>query len=201
MKTSTRITLVAVSAAAAAVATGFTSPSSAEPGGGKTAPVEAGCYDITGGAITFERVTAYEYFTVKPTFPHGPDLQAPADHVHTLETAVPTYKSSPTSNAAVSVTATTANTDGLDCSGVRYRLRVLDESRRLLAEVVVPGDSSSQVVWNTGFSYPDTGEEQRAAYFVGTSETSGGRVVDTAPDDAAGLLITLTEGGAQSAFK
>lgn len=200
MRTSSRIKLITCGAAAAATVAALAGPSLAEPSG-KTAPTETGCYDITGGEIVFERVKEFTFTDVHPSVPHGPDAGNLADHIHTdFNSTIPTYTSKFTDDARAVVTATTGNSAGLDCSGVIYRLRLFDEGHNLITDVVVPGNASDRVTWTTGFSYPDTDNVGRFAHFSATTETSRGRVVDTAPNDPAGLVWSLVNGGATSSF-
>jgi hypothetical protein len=199
MRTSAHLKFAACGTAAVAVVAAFAAPSQAQ--GGKNAPTETGCYDITEGTFDFTRDRQYDFFNMTPAIEHSADAQALATHTHSAETSVRTYTSAFSEDATALVVATTANTTGLDCSGVRYRLRIFDESHALITEIVVPGGTTDKVTWKTGFPYPDSEGLGRAAYFSGTTETSTGRVVDTAPDASDGLLVELDGSPATSAFK
>jgi hypothetical protein len=197
MSTSSLIKVSACGAAAVIAVAGFTAPSQAQQNG-KNAPTETGCYNIVDGSATLVRNNKITFLEGSNLVQHGPDAENLSAHTH--GGTYKTYTREPTSDADARLDVILDNAAGADCSGVRYRLRILDESRRLVADMVVPGSTSDTVSWRTTFAYP-AGGAVRLAYFSATTETAGGRVVDTAPDDPDGAVVELSGAPASSSFR
>lgn len=197
MRISSR-TKATVAAAVALVAVGgYSAPSQAEPASGGQA---TGCYKIIKGTASFARHFKVETgVAMQATFEHAADLEDPTGpHPHT-ENISDGYSREETNDANMSVTVLIDNAVGSDCSGVRYRLSVVDEQGHLVTEVIVPGGATDTVTWNTRFAYPYA--DGRFADVIVTSETKQGRVVDTSPDDTPVARVNLTSGGATTSFK
>lgn len=189
---------VSVCGAAAVVAVGsFTAPSQAQSGG-KSTPAETGCYNIVDGAASLIRNNKITFMDGSNLVNHPADTENFAAHTH--GGTYKTYTREATGDADARLEVILDNVAGTDCSGVLYRLRIHDENRRLVTDMVVPGRASDRVEWRTTFAYPD-GAAPRFAYFSATTETTNGKVVDTAPDDPNGAVVDLGGSGASSSFR
>ena len=194
-------------AAALAVVAAFSAPSQAQSGGSQA----SGCSTILEGKAGLVRHIDHTEITKTLTvqFEHAPDLENPDDdpsavgaqpHLHHATGDYTTYTRDFTDEADATVEVTLDNAAGNDCSSLRYRLRVLDEQRRLVTEVIVPGSTGSTVTWKPTFAYPFA--PGRFAYMSVTVENEKGRVLDAAPHTAEGVVVVnLTSGGAASSFK
>lgn len=197
MRTSTPLKLVACGGAAVVAVSLASAPSQAEPaGGGRSTPAEVGCYDVVSGVASLTRRLQYQPVTKQGTTePHSVNVLDPG---HTQTYQYDTYDRTATPDADAALEVTLGSAPGEDCSAVRYRLRLYDETGAPIADTVVPGGTAGTVRWGARFAYPGAG---RHAFFSVTTESASGRVGDTAPDDPAGAQVDLEGGGAVSSFK
>lgn len=202
-----KVTLFATSAVVALAA--LSTPSQAHPPNRNPAPAEAGCYNVLGdpGQSTASLVRNYKHVGESKTYDtplHEPDVQntMPAEgHPHHVTVEVLVRKQ--TTKADVKSFLLTQALAEEDCSDVRYRLRVFGEADRFITELVVPGRIGPTVELQTTIDKAlletasnSDGTTTQYAYFSITAENADGQVGDTAPDAAAGLYVSLADGGA-----